>query len=646
AYPCPKWFSRIRRAKFIATASTYILGTLQVLHGSKAINMHGKEIANLTEYHMQDNPFKTTRPSGTNRQKSNFYQLCLYWMYKFRDPSMDTSNNTNSTRTDLQIRFPSTCGVVNNVSTIISIAFTLLCLEKISHHRKMVATLYLMLILLIISMTLVWTNTDSWQYTFFIISLLIEGILSGTGGCFTYSAIKFSVLFPAKYPATLLSGQSVCGIIVVLAQIITLAMGTSSKLDAFIYFSTGTVFVMAVQILFLILLAKEGYIRDRLKTNNIEANRRIFDKTKFKLLIKKLSPILLTMIITVGATVMVHPGVTTLVKSVEKGNGRWGDSFFVAVCTFLFFNVFDFIGREICLRWNLTLRYGIVYFWSKVINVYLMLLTSILRFIFVPLIMFCNIQPRSHIPVFFKEDYVYGFFIAVFAFSNGYLTNDCIKQVSSVGLCLECGNVEITVENTREDIFIGKNGKYPQKNLYGNLDSLYLTRIVHTNISNQYFRAWKEDETKIGLLIMMLASLVGTTTCSFLMVNILELPKKEGGARANTRSDGIEIGDGIEILKGPADSPHENHAPDHDEVEACRFTASLKRRATEHSEVPPAQILRNELPTTTSGVLSHLPKRTNLRKAIQRARLKNMPSNPQSMQELLDSCAIHNYIGR
>ncbi|KAJ8953317.1 hypothetical protein NQ318_012111 [Aromia moschata] len=36
------------------------------------INMHGKEIANLTEYHMQDIPFKTTRPSG------NFYQLCLF----------------------------------------------------------------------------------------------------------------------------------------------------------------------------------------------------------------------------------------------------------------------------------------------------------------------------------------------------------------------------------------------------------------------------------------------------------------------------------------------------------------------------------------------------------------------------------------
>ncbi|KAJ8933611.1 hypothetical protein NQ318_013197 [Aromia moschata] len=47
------------------------LNSHMLIHMDASKNMHGKEITNLTEYHMQDNPFKTTRHSG------NFYQLCL-----------------------------------------------------------------------------------------------------------------------------------------------------------------------------------------------------------------------------------------------------------------------------------------------------------------------------------------------------------------------------------------------------------------------------------------------------------------------------------------------------------------------------------------------------------------------------------------
>lgn len=55
--------------------------------------------------------------------------------------------------------------------------------------------------------------------------------------------------------------------------------------------------------------------------------------------------LLITMCCTLGVTVMLNPGLTSLIVSVSPGH-RWNDVFFVPVCTYLFFNLFDFIGRE------------------------------------------------------------------------------------------------------------------------------------------------------------------------------------------------------------------------------------------------------------------------------------------------------------
>ncbi|KAJ8948577.1 hypothetical protein NQ318_007581 [Aromia moschata] len=97
------------------------------------------------------------------------------------------------------------------------------------------------------------------------------------------------------------------------------------------------------------------------------------------------------------------------------------DVFFIPVCTFLAYNVFDFCGRESSLRWNVL--------GSK----YVMLVASVLRLILIPMIMFCNIQPRHHLPVVFDEDYAYVIILVVFAFTGGYLTNLCVLQLKSAG---------------------------------------------------------------------------------------------------------------------------------------------------------------------------------------------------------------------
>lgn len=77
-----------------------------------------------------------------------------------------------------------------------------------------------------------------------------------------------------------------------------------------------------------------------------------------------------------------------------------------------------------------------------------------------------------------------------------------------------------------------------------------------------------------------------------------------------------------------------DHAPNQEAVGAERIKARIKRKAVEHPEVTPAQLLRTELPGVSSGIISQLPERENLKKSIRTARRKDMPNNPLSLTEL------------
>ncbi|KAE8738390.1 hypothetical protein FOCC_FOCC016136 [Frankliniella occidentalis] len=70
----------------------------------------------------------------------------------------------------------------------------------------------------------------------------------------------------------------------------------------------------------------------------------------------------------------------------------------------------------------------------------------------------------------------------------------------------------------------------------------------------------------------------------------------------------------VDVLK---EGKHQ-HAPNREEVEAERVVTNLKRIVSDHPELPPAQILRTELPKCSEGVLSQLPERENLKKCMRR----------------------------
>lgn len=98
-------------------------------------------------------------------------------------------------------------------------------------------------------------------------------------------------------------------------------------------------------------------------------------------------------------------------------------------------------------------------------------------------------------------------------------------------------------------------------------------------------------------------------------------------ARAITNASGSLV-----ILKRPAIDDH-LHAPNQHECEAEIAKNDLKREAEANPERPPSAILREKLPKLSLGALAMLPDRENLKKSMRRTKQKDMPSNPQKLED-------------
>lgn len=76
------------------------------------------------------------------------------------------------------------------------------------------------------------------------------------------------------------------------------------------------------------------------------------------------------------------------------------------------------------------------------------------------------------------------------------------------------------------------------------------------------------------------------------------------------------------------------HPPDREECEAEVVMNRLKRKAEEEAAQPPALLLREELRNVPPAVISKLPERRNIKKALRRVRRIQLPPNPTSITTL------------
>ncbi|XP_018565573.1 equilibrative nucleoside transporter 3 [Anoplophora glabripennis] len=349
----------------------------------------------------------------------NFYVTANeYWMYKFRDTNQ-IFNQTESSKTSLQKNFTAYTGIAGNTGMVLFLFVTMLMHKKISVHKRILGSMTSLLVLFAITLIFIFVDTDSWQTGFFVIAVGVSALLSSSGSVLLVSLFQLAYRFPPRCLAAQLAGQSLCGIVGALVQVLALLATPTVEGTASLYYAIATATIAGPMIAFIIASKKSELLRSKLIKKPEEEKKTPRTGIKFnfglmKTLLRKLGLLIASLVFCVCATGILNPGLTVLIESSGKGTNTWSDTYFIPVCVFLIFNSFEFLGRELSNHIPLLK------------NIYVIFGTAFLRLALLPLILLCNLQPKSNLPVVFHEDAYFIVFMILLASTSGYILNICI----------------------------------------------------------------------------------------------------------------------------------------------------------------------------------------------------------------------------
>lgn len=386
---------------------------------------------------------------GTLLPWNFFMTATMYFTSRLKDEvivnqtGVAVGNSTGDQRNVLEAKF-------NNVMTLCAMVPLLIftCLNSFIHQRipeKLRIAGSLTVILVVFIMTAVLVKVEVAPLAFFTLTMIKIICINSFGAVLQGSLFGLAGMLPAAYTTPIMSGQGLAGTFAALSMICAIASGSALQDAAFGYFITACV-VILLAIMSYLTLPKMEFFQFYLESNRQGARPANDDENKMDLLDKaEKRPVLsltgedsnpvvsvfgifrqmwvmalsvcFIFIVTIGA----FPAVTVDVKSSVVNDAKNGGSeggwatYFIPVACFLLFNVMDWAGRSLTA---LTM-------WPGKDSMWLPALCG-LRVIFIPLFMLCNVQPRSHLPVWFAHDVWYILFMILFAFSNGYLASLCM----------------------------------------------------------------------------------------------------------------------------------------------------------------------------------------------------------------------------
>ncbi|XP_015117621.1 equilibrative nucleoside transporter 2 isoform X1 [Diachasma alloeum] len=361
-----------------------------------------------------------------------------YWMYKFREIHSNNTGLHNYThteilekRTDLQASFTSYLNIASAIPSTLFLILNTFLSKILSQQVRMIGTQSLILLLFIMTTAFVKINTDEWQNTFLIIVLTSFAIVNALSAVFGGSLMGIVGRFNPKYITAMSSGQALGGIFTALTEIVSLWIGASPVVSGLVYFIIGDVVLLCSLIAYIFIEREEYFLhhmveKPRPQEPNFSVNAEVGfvggHRTNYLSILKRIWPHALAIFLTFFVTMAVYPAVTVLVESKDKGKGyAWNDIYFVPVVTYLTFSCGDYVGRFLA---------GI-FLWPKG-KPWLIVIFAISRAIFVPALMFCNAQPRHHLPVYITDDGYYILLTIIFAIGNGYLCNIAFILVPTV----------------------------------------------------------------------------------------------------------------------------------------------------------------------------------------------------------------------
>ncbi|XP_006835925.1 PREDICTED: equilibrative nucleoside transporter 3 [Chrysochloris asiatica] len=328
--------------------------------------------------------------------------------------------------------FESYFAVASTVPSVLCLMANFVLVNRVPVRVRVLTSLTMMLAIFMVMTILVKVDTSSWTNGFFAVTMVCMVLISSASTIFGSSVYGLTGSFPMRNSQALISGGAMGGTISAVASLVDLAVSRDVTDSALAFFLTADVFLALCIVLYLLLprLAyARFYMRPAWPAHVVSGEvGQLQDSSSASLLAPRsnnshtppLCPIL-KMTIGLGFSIiylffitsLIFPAMCTNIESFNKGSGSlWTTKFFVPLTSFLLYNFADLCGRQITA-------------WIQIPGPKSRLLPGLvlLRTCFIPLFIFCNYQPRTHLKkVLFMSDVYPIVFTSLLGISNGYLS--------------------------------------------------------------------------------------------------------------------------------------------------------------------------------------------------------------------------------
>uniref|UniRef100_A0A669CL16 Equilibrative nucleoside transporter 2 n=1 Tax=Oreochromis niloticus TaxID=8128 RepID=A0A669CL16_ORENI len=293
----------------------------------------------------------------------------------------------------------------NNWMTLLSqlplLLFTLLnsfLYPRISEAIRIAGSLVFILLLFILTAVLVKVPME--EDRFFSVTMATIWFINSFGAVLQGSLFGLVGMLPQKYSSIFMSGQGLAGTFAAIAMLIAIGSKMDPETAALGYFVTPCMGTLLTLFSYLVLPRLVSQLSSQ--HNCITHNPSDLTYTNSPIWVMAFC---VMFVFTV--TLSVFPAITVDVKTTSEGK-NW-ELYFISVCCFLIFNINDWLGRTITtkIRWP-----------SKESRLFPVLVIS--RVVFIPLLMFCNVQSRNYLPVLFEHDVAFSIIMVLFSLSSGY----------------------------------------------------------------------------------------------------------------------------------------------------------------------------------------------------------------------------------
>uniref|UniRef100_A0A8C3L5B9 Solute carrier family 29 member 1 (Augustine blood group) n=1 Tax=Chrysolophus pictus TaxID=9089 RepID=A0A8C3L5B9_CHRPC len=379
----------------------------------------------------------------------NFFMTARqYFIDRLADPQ-NTSCLSNQTSVGTASELSYLQSMFDNFMTLCSMVPLLIftCLNSFIHQRipqQIRISGSLVAIGLVFLITAIMVKVTMEPLPFFVFTMVSIVFINSFGAMLQGSLFGLAGLLPASYTAPIMSGQGLAGIFAALAMIISISIGAQQPESYIGYFTTACVAILLAVVSYVLLPRMDFFRyysmkdkteyrvynaeletkRDLIKKdepNGMEQNNSKIipvhnpdEKPSVISIFKKLWVMAMSVCLVFTVTIGVFPSITAKVSTTLGKESKW-DLYFISVSCFLIFNVFDWTGRSLTALFT----------WPGKDSCLLPVMV-VLRVIFIPLFMLCNVQPRNHLPVIFSHDAWYIIFMIFFSISNGYLASLCM----------------------------------------------------------------------------------------------------------------------------------------------------------------------------------------------------------------------------